>query len=233
MVAIVTLQSAFGQSDLFGKMIFLLLFALSMTSWCVIVFSFQKIWKWKKGSKSYAEKILSQPEKIFTLPLEKENPLPFSTLYREIRLKSSEVLEKNRYFSASRSKVFLSANDLNLLESYVQSLIVQKMRKLEKNLFLLPTVITLAPFLGLLGTVWGIFITFSHLSAGGSIAGNSAVLSGLSMALATTVVGLLVAIPAVIGYNVLKNDIREYKRKMVHFAKTLLYHVEMQYRKVD
>jgi biopolymer transport protein TolQ len=59
------------------------------------------------------------------------------------------------------------------------------------------------------------------------------VLSGLSLALATTVLGLIDAIPALIGYNYLKNGIRDFNTEMEEFANEILASVEMQYRKVD
>ena len=103
-----------------------------------------------------------------------------------------------------RDSVYLSKGDIDLIESGIDGIILEQSKYLEKNLFILSTIITLAPFLGLLGTVWGILITFSNLHAGISSV-NTAVLWGISMALATTVFGLVVAIPALIAYNYLKN----------------------------
>ncbi len=56
-------------------------------------------------------------------------------------------------------------------------------------------------------------------------------LSGLSLALATTVIGLVVAIPALVGYNYLKNGGREYRRDLEDFAHLLLTSVELHYRR--
>ena len=91
--------------------------------------------------------------------------------------------------------------------------------------------VTLAPFLGLLGTVWGILLTFSQIEAKGMSGSNTGMLAGLSLALATTVVGLLVAIPALVGYNYLRNWLREYRREAEEFSHLLLTSVELQYRK--
>ena len=62
---------------------------------------------------------------------------------------------------------------------------------------------------------------------------SHAILGGLSLALATTVLGLVDAIPALIGYNYLKNSIRDFELDMEGFAHETLASVEMQYRKVD
>ena len=98
---------------------------------------------------------------------------------------------------------------------------------------MLSTIVTLAPFLGLLGTVWGILVAFNELQGGASLGSSTALLGGLSTALTTTVLGLLIAIPALIGYNYLKNAIRSYEKEMEDFGGYLTAQVELQYRQVD
>ena len=66
---------------------------------------------------------------------------------------------------------------------------------------------TIAPFLGLLGTVWGVLDAFQVMGAKGAV-NLSEVAPSLSTAMLTTVVGLVVAIPSVVGYNLLVNRIR-------------------------
>ena len=96
----------------------------------------------------------------------------------------------------------LSSADLELIATQTAAAASAQGKTLDKNLFILSTVVTLGPFLGLLGTVWGILLTFSQLSHGFSTS-NTTMLTGLSMALATTVIGLVIAIPALVGYNFL------------------------------
>ncbi len=106
-------------------------------------------------------------------------------------------------------------------------------QKIEKNLFILSTIVSLAPFLGLLGTVWGILLTFAELQAGGSINASSTIMGGLAMALGTTVVGLIVAIPALIGYNYLKSSSAGLYAEMENFSLQLVSSIELQYRQVE
>jgi len=75
----------------------------------------------------------------------------------------------------------------------------------------------------------GIFLIFSGLQ-GGFQASNTAMLAGLSMALATTVLGLVVAIPALVGHSYLKNAGREARHEMEAFSHSLLSALELQYR---
>ena len=96
---------------------------------------------------------------------------------------------------------------------------------LEDSMGLLATAVTAAPFLGLLGTVWGVMEAFSGMAATGSPM-LSAVAPGISGALLTTVVGLLVALPSSIGYNMLSNKIRRFCVEMDNFSQELNQDVE-------
>lgn len=74
--------------------------------------------------------------------------------------------------------------------------------ELTRNLTLLATIGTNAPYIGLLGTVGGIMLTFIEISRG-DLVSTSAIMSGLALALKATALGLIVAIPAIVGYNLL------------------------------
>ena len=130
-----------------------------------------------------------------------------------------------------KGRSYLSSSDIDYIESHLIMTISLQKKHLEKNLFILSTIVGLAPLLGLLGTVWGILITFAGLQ--GQSGTNQMVLGGISLALTTTVMGLLSAIPAMIAYNYLKNSVREFETEMESFANQLLSRVEMQYRKVE
>jgi biopolymer transport protein TolQ len=94
---------------------------------------------------------------------------------------------------------------------------------------LVATAASTAPFLGLLGTVWGVMEAFGGMALGGT-AMLSAVAPGISGALLTTVVGLLVALPSVVGYNLLSDSIRRISVEMDNFVDELMADVERQYR---
>jgi biopolymer transport protein TolQ len=164
-------------------------------------------------------------------------PHPYGQIFHTLKHKTVEILNKNHSFltqsGQNKTPIYLSRSDLELLEAYIQSSIAQQYKVLEKHLFILPTIVTLAPFVGLLGTAWGILITFSGLHTEGTVSSNSAVLGGLSTALATTVLGLVIAIPALIAYNYLKSSLREYSLDMNSFLGNILATIEMQYRKVE
>jgi biopolymer transport protein ExbB/TolQ len=88
--------------------------------------------------------------------------------------------------------------------------------------------VSASPFLGLLGTVWGVMEAFGGMAASGS-AMLSAVAPGISGALLTTVVGLLVALPSAIGYNLLTNKIRRISVQMDNFAQEFISETQNAY----
>jgi biopolymer transport protein ExbB/TolQ len=99
----------------------------------------------------------------------------------------------------------------------------------EDRMGLVATAASTAPFLGLLGTVWGVMESFGGMAMGGA-AMLSAVAPGISGALLTTVVGLLVALPSAVGYNLLSDSIRRTSVEMDNFVDELMADVERQYQ---
>lgn len=217
-------------SDFLGKLIFMGLITLSILSWGLIFYKTWQTLQAKKASSSF-KKIFDKQKNIFALEADPFPKNPFKELYSSLKKVTLELLNKNRHFIKSEI-AYLSQGDVEFVEASLVTAVSKESKSLEKNLYLLSTVVTLAPFLGLLGTVWGILITFSELQMQ---SGNShqTVLNGLSLALATTVLGLIDAIPALIGYNYLKNAIRDFETDMLSFARELIANIEMSYRKVE
>lgn len=223
--------SAYSQADFFGKLIFFSLYALSAVCWIVLIYKFRETRKVKKIADSLKTLCTKNQDKILHLEIRERHP--FANVYRALKEKTMEVLGKNHFFAQDKNQIHLSRTDLELVESYALTAISAESKALEKNLFILSMTMTLAPFLGLLGTVWGILVTFAELHSGASASSNTAILGGLSTALATTVLGLVIAIPALIAYNFLKNTTRALSSDMEDFLYQTLATLELQYRKVD
>ncbi|MGE5196088.1 MAG: MotA/TolQ/ExbB proton channel family protein [Anaerolineae bacterium] len=240
-------SSAYSQSDFFGKIIFLNLFLLSVICWIVLLQKVQLVRKTKMLFLSFQEVFTQKKEQLLHLEIEdlvpkhlRSLPHPLANVFLSLKQKSLEMLNKNAFFQKEREmkdredkSAFLSKTDLEMLESHVLTTISSEAKSLEKNLFVLSTIVTLAPFLGLLGTVWGILITFSELHSGGSAGSSSVILGGLSTALVTTVLGLVIAIPALIAHSYLKTTAKLLSSEMEDFLYLLLSNLELQYRKVD
>jgi biopolymer transport protein TolQ len=224
---------AYSQSDLFGKFIFLALFTLSIISWVVLV---QKIILSKKLKKLNfnLEKIIQEKnDHLLSINYDSKISYPYFNIFKKLKEKTYELLNKNSFYQNSENnQTYMSSSDIELIDQVLYAEIAKEKKQFEKNLFVLPTIVTLGPFLGLLGTVWGILITFSTLEKNSLVNSNSSVLSGLSMALATTVLGLVVAIPALIAYNYLNTCVKDLVVDLENFSNSLLTTVEIQYRKV-
>ena len=224
-----SLFSAYFQADFFGKCIFFGLFALSILCWVVLINKGFQVRKAKRLAFDFEQVFEKNKERLLHFSIEKQKH-PFAHVFSALKQKTLEILNKNHFFAEEKETVYLTRSDLELLESHVLITISSEAKQLEKNLFILSTIEKLAPFLGLLGTVWGILVTFSEMLGGGS-SSNTEMLGGLSTALATTVLGLLIAIPALISHNWLRNSFKYLTSDMEDFLYKLLSILELQYRK--
>lgn len=231
---------AFVHTDFLGRLIFIGLVSCSVITWTLMIHKIRLSQKVQSLSKQF-QKVFSE-QKLHPLNVTyhhtilKEFPHPYWDLYQVLKKNTLELLSKNQAFqnvNDPNSPSFLSPADIDVIESHLASTISSQTMRLEKNLYILSTITSLAPFLGLLGTVWGILTTFAELQVQGAGNTNQAVLGGLSLALATTVMGLLNAIPAQVGYNYLKNGFNDYQRQMENFSTEILSTVELHYRKVE
>ena len=105
---------------------------------------------------------------------------------------------------------------------YSWALIFEKLKIFKKiNLTILATIGSVAPFVGLFGTVWGIMNSFQSIA----ISRNTSlaiVAPGIAEALFATALGLLAAIPAVVAYNRYSNSSRLYTQKLENFSRSFL-----------
>ena len=104
-----------------------------------------------------------------------------------------------------------------------------QMRTLERGMPWLATTASVSPFIGLLGTVWGVMDSFSGLGDAGA-ASLRAVAPGISEALITTAAGLVAAIPALIAYNHYLHGIRSIASRMDSFTAEFVAKIETLYK---
>jgi biopolymer transport protein TolQ len=107
--------------------------------------------------------------------------------------------------------------NVSFLDKYLDSEISAIVAEWESYLIFLATTATISPFLGLLGTVWGIMSSFLSMGVRGS-ASLYVVGPGIAEALITTIFGLGAAIPAVVGYNYILRVIRRKEGRLVAFS---------------
>ncbi len=121
----------------------------------------------------------------------------------------------------------ITAEAWNYLHVKLDSQIVLESQRLNKNMVLLTIAIAGGPFLGLLGTVVGVMITFAAIAATGDVNINS-IAPGIAAALLATVAGLAVAIPALFSYNYLLTQIKDITAGMRVFSDEFLALLSMR-----
>ena len=141
---------------------------------------------------------------------------------------SQELDARLKSPDGSGRKRFVSLNGMEHVKRSLENTVAQECLKLESGLILLAIAVSGAPFLGLLGTVWGVMSTFGHIAQQGS-ATMAAMAPGVAAALITTVAGLLVAIPSMFGYNWLVHTLRVLTVELDNFAQDLASKMETEY----
>jgi len=131
-----------------------------------------------------------------------------------------------------RRKAYLSAQSIEAIRASIEATFVEELQALNKQMVLLTIAIAGGPFIGLLGTVVGVMITFAAVAASGDVNIN-AIAPGIAAALAATVAGLFVAIPALFGYNYLITRIKESSALMQVFVNTFVTRMAENYNASD
>ncbi len=146
---------------------------------------------------------------------------PLGNLY-EVGIEELEVRQK------ARGNRPLSGEAVEALRSAVDAQQVEENQKLDKYMVLLTIAISGGPFIGLLGTVIGVMITFGGVALAGDVNVN-AIAPGIAAALLATIAGLAAAIPSLFGYNYLNSQITEMADEMRVFVDRLVTRLaEMQ-----
>jgi biopolymer transport protein TolQ len=112
-------------------------------------------------------------------------------------------------------------------ENAIQRALARQTLRYESSMIFLASIVSGAPFMGLLGTVWGVMDAFSSVAVQ-QTAGIPALAPGVSGAMLTTIAGLTVAIPSVFGYNVLLASTRRLITEMENYASSLADRLELE-----
>ena len=226
----------FATASLAAKAIYLLLFALSVVAWAIMIRKGLLLHRNARATSSF-------------LDLYRKNRRDIPGLYRQIggakaRPESPLVAvfargcEELQAFlgretgpgQAARTRI--SPHQFVTLTRTISAAEDKYFMELEHLLIILATTISAAPFLGLLGTVWGILEAFQSMGVRGAT-GVTAVGPGISEALIATAAGLVVAIPALLGYNFIGARIRELAGEADAFTADFLGLIERDFVRED
>ena len=144
-----------------------------------------------------------------------------SPLYRLYAAALHEMHSRFDAYKKSGRELLLNENSLSAIKATVDARLVRELQGLNSKLVVLTVSIAGGPFLGLLGTVVGVMITFAAIAAAGDVNVN-AIAPGIAAALVATVAGLAVAIPCLFGYNFLTSRIGEITADLQAFVDELV-----------
>jgi len=200
---------------------------LSITSWAVILSKHFLLSRVHKANLSF---LREYRESNHALELyQQREPHEFSSFYhiyhaacREMSWYLLGVDEPGTTFAARlQGAGRITPSQMNAVQVAMERSVAEAALRLEARMSWVATALSGAPFLGLLGTVWGILDAFSTMTAASSTANLATLAPGITTALVTTVLGLLVAIPSMFGYNALVNRIRGMVVRLDNFASEL------------
>jgi biopolymer transport protein ExbB/TolQ len=228
------LTFAFEHSTIAGKIVLGLLAVVSIFSWSIMITKLRVIQFARKQTARFrgAFRKDRQPLRLF----ESRANFPGAPLYNVYRagceemtfqlLGSAEVDETFKARLGSAEKI--APAQMHAVNAAMERAVGETALGLESQMILLATAVSGSPFLGLLGTVWGVMDTFTDVAVAGS-PNLTTMAPGISGALITTVTALCVAIPAMFGYNFLVTSIRGMTVEMDNFAAELASEFEHKY----
>ena len=198
-----SLYYAFRNSDVLGKGIVVVLFLFSMITWCIMADKGFGLKCALRDCAAFLEKFRSKRDPMTFADRIEEEPSPAARVCEAayLRISQMNVTLPN---GASRA---LSFEEIDIIRATMEQAVADQIIVLEGKMIFLATAVSISPFMGLFGTVWGIMLAFTELAIAGK-ADIQTLAPGVSGALLTTVAGLLVAIPSVIGYNVITSQIK-------------------------
>ena len=198
-----SLYYAFRNSDVLGQGIVVVLFLFSMVTWCIMIDKGISLKCAMRDTASFLEKFRSKSNPMTFSGRIEDEPSPAARVCEAayLRLSQMNVVQPNGNCRA------LSFNEIDIIRATLEQAVADQIIELERKMIFLATAVSISPFLGLFGTVWGIMLAFTELAIAGK-ADIQTLAPGVSGALLTTVLGLVVAIPSVVGYNIITSRIK-------------------------
>lgn len=210
--------SMITHASLVAKVVLALLILMSVASWALMIQKFFSL----NAANSKAIKGIDNFDKANNLreAVQSLGADPSSPLYY---IAHQGVLEFNRSRELGNSSEVVVDNVRRALRQGAAS----EMSRLQRSLAFLATTANTAPFIGLFGTVWGIMNSFHSIGLSKS-ASLATVAPGISEALVATAIGLAVAVPATVGFNLFMGKLSQVDTLLVNFAGFFLNRVQRE-----
>ena len=211
-----------------AKAVIVLLILFSIIAWSTMFYKAAQMRRARRLNHYFNEEFRAQKSvlEIFDRKLHVEG----CPLYSVYQTGCVQLDARLRGPGGERRKQSVTLKNMEHVKRAIENVVAQESLKLESGLIWLSVAASGAPFLGLLGTVWGVMSAFAGIAqAPQGAASLAAMAPGVSAALITTVAGLLVAIPSMFGYNWLVHNLRVFTVNLDNFAQELVSKMEAEY----
>ena len=207
------LASVWTQGDMVTKGVAIVLLAMSLASWMVIILKALDIIKFKKHARAVHTFWHSEDfaDGLIRLGADPSNP------FRQLAIEGREATQHHRN---TKAQLHDSLDVSDWVTGCLRNCIDEFTARLQSGLAILASVGSTAPFIGLFGTVWGIYNALLAIGTSGQSTIDK-VAGPIGEALIMTALGLAVAIPAVLGYNALVRGNKHILIRLNSFAHDL------------
>ncbi len=213
----------FGRSGTVDKVIVLGLAIFSLVAWTVMLGKHFELKRLRMLNYSF-EAHLRDQRTLLDLPESFRNrrSIPYADLFADAveNYWRAAAIMKERGTDSPRARV-------EHAENAIQRAIARQTLRYESSMIFLASIVSGAPFIGLLGTVWGVMEAFAAVATQ-QTAGIQQLAPGVSGALLATIAGLVVAIPSVFGYNLLLGNTRAMVTELENYASSLADRLELE-----
>jgi len=208
-----SMVTLFLQADWVVKAVMLSLVAASIWSWAIIFEKVRRLASLNRLAKNFEDKFWSgEPLDDLYESLGRHAKDPMSAVFIAAMREWQRSIERTRTEAAS-----LRTSLAQRIERVMQITSEKELERVEARMGFLASTGSVAPFVGLFGTVWGIMNSFHAIGISKNTS-LAVVAPGIAEALFATALGLVAAIPAVIAYNKLSSDIDRYAKRLDIFS---------------
>jgi biopolymer transport protein TolQ len=223
LAANVNLVEVFANTDPVGQVITGLLGVFSLFAWSVMLGKWFELKKLRQLNLAYEQRLKSSRQVLDVAEeLRGRRAIPYGDLYADAleAYWRAAAMGQERGSDTIRSRIEQAENAL-------QRALARQALRYEASMVFLASIVTGAPFLGLLGTVWGVMVAFVSVSVM-QTATIQTLAPGVSAALITTIAGLVVAIPSLFGYNILLSRVKILITELENYASSLADRIELE-----
>jgi biopolymer transport protein TolQ len=223
LLAVVNVIDLFLNCDPVGQVITGLLAVFSIIAWAIMWGKHRELKELRRLNHAFESNLRDQ-RALLELPetFRNQRAIPYADLFSD----AVEAYWRSAAIGRERGDLNVRTR-LEHAENALQRALARQTLRYESSMIFLATIVTGAPFLGLLGTVWGVMTAFSAIAVQES-ASIKSLAPGVSAALLTTIAGLVVAIPSVFGYNILLASTKRLVTELENFASSLADRIELE-----